>query len=444
MTGCDWGVLGGGVAGLSVAHFLQQPKTIVFEKENRFGGLARSYEKNELWYDVGPHIMFSKNKFVLDFMRSLSEVKQHRRSNIVLHRGKYVQYPFENHLAQLEDPAEIEYCVNTFLNNPYKDFDPNNMLAFFLKTFGEGITRLYLQPYNEKIWKFDPAMLNTKMVDRIPRPPDEDILKSARGEFSDGYLHQLLFYYPVQKGIQSLVDGLIGLLKRREVRLESEAAVLAVEAERNGWRVKTSHGDFFCRRIVNCMPLSDFLPLLTDVPDQILSHMRGLRYNSLCTVVVNTKRDYCGDNFTFTVAQKDILFHRVNKLDFMGDAYHLPQSASYLLEVTFREGDTFSTWREETIVKRCLEDLIKIGFIRNPEDVNWTDVRKERYAYVIYDLNHARHAGAVLTYLRSRGIECVGRFAEWEYMNMDGVIEHAQKAADRLHPSPISVVSTSK
>ena len=38
------------------------------------------------------------------------------------------------------------------------------------------------------------------MVERIPRPPDEDIIKSAKGIKTEGYKHQLNFY------IQRLVE----------------------------------------------------------------------------------------------------------------------------------------------------------------------------------------------------------------------------------------------
>ena len=45
------------------------------------------------------------------------------------------------------------------------------MIQFFYKIFGEGITRTYLEPYNRKIWKFDPSFMDTQMVERIPKPP---------------------------------------------------------------------------------------------------------------------------------------------------------------------------------------------------------------------------------------------------------------------------------
>ena len=63
-------------------------------------------------------------------------------------------------------------------------------------------------PYNEKIWKYDPSCMDTQMVDRIPKPPLEDIIRSAEGNNSEGYLHQLFFHYPEVGGFQTIVDSL--------------------------------------------------------------------------------------------------------------------------------------------------------------------------------------------------------------------------------------------
>ena len=167
-------ILGAGLAGLSTAYFLQQQGEegiTLLEKEERPGGLCRSIRKNGYIYDIGPHILFAKDKEMLGLMLSVLEKKNDlRRSNQIIHKGRWVQYPFENDLSKL--PADdLKYCINAFENNPYENYEATNMLQFFLKTFGEGITNCYLRPYNEKIWKYDPAFMNTSMVDRIPNPP---------------------------------------------------------------------------------------------------------------------------------------------------------------------------------------------------------------------------------------------------------------------------------
>ena len=91
------------------------------------------------------------------------------------------------------------------------------MLQFFLKNFGEGITRTYLEPYNRKIWKFDPTFMDTQMVERIPKPPKQDIIKSAKGINTEGYKHQLYFHYPIKNGIQSLFDSYEKTLDKKKL-----------------------------------------------------------------------------------------------------------------------------------------------------------------------------------------------------------------------------------
>ena len=154
----------------------------ILEKEDAIGGLCRSIHKDGYTYDIGPHILFSKDKEMLNLMLDVvPETTRLKRSNQIIHKGRYVQYPFENDLSKLPE-EDLNYCITAFRNNPYENYDAQNMLQFFLKTFGEGITNLYLRPYNEKIWKHDPSFMDTQMVERIPRPTDEEIMRSAAGE----------------------------------------------------------------------------------------------------------------------------------------------------------------------------------------------------------------------------------------------------------------------
>jgi protoporphyrinogen oxidase len=219
----DYLILGAGVAGLSLASFLDRP-AIVPERESTVGGLSRSYDMNGIAYDIGPHIIFSKNQEVLDLHTSIIPTTNLRRSNQILFRGRFVKYPFENDLSAI-DPIDRDYCLTEFLSNPYEHNDTGNMLQFFLRTFGEGITRLYLAPYNEKIWKFDPSCLDTQMVERIPKPPKEDVIASARGVATEGYTHQLYYHYPRAGGFQTMVDAYRHRAETRGQRIETSRII---------------------------------------------------------------------------------------------------------------------------------------------------------------------------------------------------------------------------
>lgn len=425
-------ILGGGIAGLSLAHFLNR-KTTILEAQTEAGGLCRSFYVHGVHYDVGPHILFSKNKETLDFVTGLIPTNQIRRSNQIYYNGRFIKYPFENFLAQLENPEEIQYCLNTFLNNPYRAMRADNMLAFFLKTFGEGITRIYLQPYNEKIWKFDPSMMDTQMVERIPQPPNQQIIDSCAGKFSEGYLHQLYFHYPKEGGVMTLCNALKKKICEKS-KIVVNARINKIEKEMGFWNIKTLQGDAFqAEELVNCMPLHELIPSLENVPDAVQKATADLKYNSIHIVIVNVKKDTIGDHFSLMFPQRDIIFHRLNRLNFLGESYCLKDgSATFLAEVTFRKGTKHGGLTAEQTGKQVIGDMAKLGFI-DKRDVQFTEVHTEKYAYVIDDLDSKKNKERVLSYLQSIGIESVGRFAEFQYLNSDQVIDRTRVLAQRLN-----------
>lgn len=425
-----YGIIGGGIAGLSLSSFLNNG-SIVLERDTTVGGLSRSYQIGGIEFDIGPHIIFSKNKEVLDLHSTMIKTNLLRRSNQVFYKNRYVKYPFENDLAALPE-EDRDYCLNEYLNNPYEDYAPTNMLQFFLKTFGEGITRTYLQPYNEKIWKFDPACMDTQMVERIPKPPREDVIASANGRPTEGYVHQLHFRYPENGGFQSLINAYKDRSINRGNKIYSGVEISSIHPHASGWLIKTNKGDFEVESLINCAPIHEFVKYFT-CPEIINKSLDSLLYNSIYIVMVKVKKDIIGDHFALYVPEKSILFHRVSKLNYLGDSY-CPDDGSTILmaEVTFRPGSHLSTLSQFEIEKEVVLGLEKCGFIVS-SDIQEVMTKFEKYAYVIYDLDHKKNIRLVLDYFEGIGINNVGRFAEFEYLNTDGVVENTLKLARKLN-----------
>jgi len=99
--------------------------------------------------------------------------------------------------------------------------------------------------------------------------------------------------------------------------------------------------------------------------------------------------------------------------------------SSVLAEITYREGDEISKMKDKSIVEKTIEDLDKLGII-NKEDVILTTIHRFKYAYVIYDLNYERTIRVIVNYFKELGIDLVGRFARWAYLNMDHVVKEAK------------------
>ena len=81
---------------------------------------------------------------------------------------------------------------------------------------------------------------------------------------------------------------------------------------------------------------------------------------------------------------------------------------------------------------RVAQDLGRAGLI-DAASVRASTVRRFPYAYVIYDLTHRQNTDKVLGWLRSIGIRCNGRFATFEYLNMDQIIGASMKLARELN-----------
>lgn len=427
MTTC---ILGGGLAGVSLAYHLNE-KTLILEKEQRAGGLMRSYDINGVTYDIGPHILFSKNKETLKKLTSFTKSHQLKRSNRIFHKGILVKYPFENDLYALDQETR-EYCFKEFLNNPYKKFkNPQNMLQFFLTTFGEGITRTYLQPYNEKIWKFDPCYMDTQMVDRIPTPPKEDVIKSAHGKTTEGYTHQLYFSYPDSNGIETVIKG---ILAAKRLSIEHGVSIKRIIKKKTGWEIITNSNSYECDRLINCMPVHELLKVLEIKGIEALKKIASrLNYNSIHICMLQVKRDNIGNNFALYFADKNTIFHRLSKLNYLGPNYKIGNNGATLMaEITFRPESYLATISPQNIKASVINNLCSHGLI-NKTDVIDYKMKSFKYAYVIYDLDHRKNIDTILRALQNSNIESCGRFAEFEYLNMDGVIDHSVQLANKYN-----------
>ena len=91
----------------------------------------------------------------------------------------------------------------SYLKNDYPP--PSNFKQWIYHVFGKGIAEKYMLPYNEKIWNVPAESMAMDWVEgRVPRPPIEDVIKSAVGVETEGNIHQLYFGYPKSGGIEAL------------------------------------------------------------------------------------------------------------------------------------------------------------------------------------------------------------------------------------------------
>ena len=421
-------ILGGGLSGLTLARLLHErgERIIVLEAEPQIGGLCRSRTNKGFTFDTGgSHIIFSKDGDVLSFMRRMITGNEQRndRNTKIFYKQRYVKYPFENGLYELPEEDRFS-CINGFVKNLIAVEKggippPQNFREWIYYTFGPGIAECYMVPYNEKIWKYPTEQMSLHWVDgRIPRPPVEDIIKSAIGIETEGYTHQAVFSYPLDGGIEALVTAIAQPVLPF---IRTGFRVTSLKKTDGQWQIGNGAETITADRVICTIPVQHLLPCLDGVPEKVTAACRALVYNSLVCVNIGINGPLPAISWMYV---PDKALGKTNRLSFPSNfsCHAAPEGCSAILaEITHQPGDEVSRLSDRELTDEVLRMLGEMK-ICSPGQVVFSSVERQPFAYVVYDCAYQKNIATVQDYCRSQEIPLVGRFAQFEYLNMDGCI----------------------
>lgn len=428
-------ILGAGLTGCTLARLLAErgEEVVVLEAADEYGGLCRSISMGGFTFDLGgSHIIFSRDEEVLAWMRGvLGENRRERhRETKCFYGGRYVHYPFENGLADLT-PGDRFHCVDGFVRAVIaaelaaargESAPAPTFLDWIYRTFGKGIADCYLVPYNEKIWKYPLDEMSAHWVDgRVPRPPLDDVLRSACGIRTEGYSHQAVFTYPAAGGIEALVRSIASPIQDRII---CGFCVRSIWQE--GDRFLLSDGDrtVSADHCISTIPVQALVRALGDPTPELEAAVDGLVYNGVACVFLGLRAPVPPYSWVYLPGPELGYANRVSFPSNYSEVTAPDGCGSVLAECTYRPGDPVAEMEDDALVDHVVDRLEAMGVL-SADDVVVTGVARQPFAYVVYDLGHQGAMRVIRSFVAARGIDLVGRFAEFEYLNMDACIRHA-------------------
>lgn len=421
-------ILGGGLSGLTLARLLheQGEDVVVLEAEPAYGGLCRSKTDQGFTFDRGgSHIIFSRDAEVLAFMRRMIAGNEQRndRHTKIFYKQRYVKYPFENGLSDLPQEDRF-FCISEFVKTLIAVEKgelpaPSNFREWIYHTFGKGIAECYMVPYNEKIWKFPTAQMSLHWVDgRIPRPPVDDVIKSAIGIETEGYTHQSVFSYPLDGGIEALVHA---IARPIEPVTRTGFVITSIRKKGHQWLISDGLETIKADRCICTMPVQHLIAALEHVPEAVIAACNSLTYNSLVCVNIGIRGTVPDISWLYI---PDPALGKTNRISFPSSYSRnvAPAGCSAILaEITHQPGDDVAQMTDAALIEEVTATLETMQILTR-DQIAYSSVEHQPFAYVVYDLAYQNNIAIVRNYCEAQGIPLVGRFAQFEYLNMDGCI----------------------
>jgi len=438
-------IAGAGPTGLAAGWRLRElghEDFIICEPLERVGGLARTtLDEHGFRWDIGGHVLFSHYDYFDELFETLlqGEYTLNERESWVRIEGTWVPYPFQNNIRYL--PPERAYeCLRGLIHaqtgrGPVASpAEATNFGEFIDAVFGEGIARLFMRPYNFKVWAYPPERMNRTWIgERVAVLDVDRALRNVLLGLDDfGWGPNNRFRYPLE-GTGMLYER---LGERLEDRLELDAGVASVDAEArvatltDGRRIAYEH-------LVSTMPLDLLVTrvISSEVPPAVREAASRLLHSSGHMVGVGIARPCPSTKCWMYFPEDNCPFYRVTYLSNYSPKM-TPDPERYYSLLCETSASPDKPVNPDTIVEETVRGLVASGVIEEEEtgDIVTTWHHVAEHAYPTPSVERDEILSVVIPWLEERGIYSRGRFGMWKYevANTDHSVMQGVELVNRL------------
>lgn len=414
-------ILGAGIAGISAAYHLKQKgeSSVIFEKDNDWGGLCGFFEIDGFRFDRFVHFTFAKDEKIAELFAKSSPLYAHPPVSYNYWRGCWLKHPAQNNLAPLPIEEKVK-IIDSFVNRPRKDVAEISDYAEWLRVqYGDYFAENFPFAYTRKYWGVEAKQLETKWVgNRLHVSPLPEVLRGAFAEQQENFYYTKFMNYPKKGGFRSIMNecrkGLDIRLNKKAVRIDTAAK----QVEFDDGTVENYDN------LISSLPLPEIIKMISNVPENVQNAAKQLRWTCGYQVSLGFNRPDVAKYLWFYIYDEDVPPARVYSPN-LKSPDNAPEGCSSLqAEIFFANG--VKVVDKNIILQKTVEKLKEICQF-NDSDVVVKDIRFEPYANIIFTPEIYESRKVVREWLQAQGIKTIGRFGEWDYLWSHQAFESGMK-----------------
>ena len=414
-------ILGAGIAGISAAYHLKQKgeNSVIFEKDNDWGGLCGFFEIDGYRFDRFVHFTFAKDEKIAELFAKSSPLYAHPPVSYNYWRGCWLKHPAQNNLAPLPIEEKVK-IIDSFVNRPRKDVAEIPDYAEWLRVqYGDYFAENFPFAYTRKYWGVEAKQLETKWVgNRLHVSPLPEVLRGAFAEQQENFYYTKFMNYPKKGGFRSIMNecrkGLDIRLNKKAVRIDTAAKQVEFA---DGTAEKYDN-------LISSLPLPEIIKMISDVPENVQNAAKQLRWTCGYQVSLGFNRPDVAKYLWFYIYDEDVPPARVYSPN-LKSPDNAPEGCSSLQAEVFFANDAKIADKDE-VLRQTVSKLKEICQF-NDSDVVVKDIRFEPYANIIFTPEIYESRKVVREWLQTQGIKTIGRFGEWDYLWSHQAFESGMK-----------------
>jgi protoporphyrinogen oxidase len=430
-------IIGGGPAGLGAAYKLslnikkiKDYSLILIDKNERLGGLSRSFYYKGYFFDVGPHRFYTKNKIILNLWKQIlkKDFQEISRLTRILYDNKLYNYPIEikDVIYKLGFQKNIK-CFLSFLKS--KIFITKNKTdtfeGYITNHFGEELYKIFFKTYTEKVWGIPCSQISAKWASqRIKNLNFIEIIKSSLFKNNSSKAKSLVrfFYYP-KNGAGSMYEKIGKIITQKGAIIFLNSKVKEIYHQKNKitkivFETRKREKSYAVDYLFSSMPINRFvLALRPKPPKEILQAAKKIYFRDHITVNFLLEKEPFPDNWIYVHSPNLKMARITNYNSFVNKdkKSKTPISVEYFC---FKK-DKLWQMSDKDLIKFAKKELIQAGFAKEV-DIKDGFVIREVDAYPVYYLDYQKEFNILKEYLSNfLNLTLIGRGGMYKYNNMD-------------------------